>query len=133
MDRRVMLLMRFREKSEALTYSVLINGCIVGFVYYYVQPDDKGIGFGLFLMAYGFLSSISGLLLQLRKWSDTWAIKCLVMLANLTNFFWVYEFARSIFSSFYENINSLSVPLYVFAWYGCYVSFKILYQFIFKG
>ncbi len=119
--------MKPSQKSEAFVYSILINGLIIGLVFYYVQPDDKGIGFGLFLMVYGFLASISGLILQLRKWSDTWSIKCLIMLANVTNFFWAYEFIRSIFNSHYGNINFISVPLYLFAFYGCFVSLKILF------
>jgi hypothetical protein len=122
--------MKLSEKSEALIYSIFINGLIIGGTYYYVQPDDKGIGFGLFSAVYGFLSALSGLILHLKKWSSSWSVKCLIMVANLSNLFWIYQLIYSLRHSFYENINAISVPLYLFSMYGCFVSIKLLYEYL---
>ena len=115
------------EKAEALGYGIVINVLVVGGAYWYVQPDDKGIGFGFFITFYGLIAALSGLLLQLKGKAINWTIGSLVMIANISNIFilWI-----SIKSWIFSSSNFTIYAVVIISIYGCFIGIKLLYKYL---
>lgn len=81
---------------------LLINASIIITGYFVVQPDPKGIGFSLFLMAYGILASIFGVYFSIRKVVNATDVYWLLISANLLN---VYLFFKMTTPLITEDVS----------------------------
>jgi hypothetical protein len=73
------------------TQGLLINISFIIAGYFVIHPDPKGIGFSLFLMAYGIITSIFGVyfaMIQVVKTSDVY---WLLISANLLNVYLLFK------------------------------------------
>ena len=110
--------------------SVIKIGLVLLLIYFLVQPDPKGIRFGVFLTVFGVISSMCGLVLFFFKSIKKSEFHYLIMTANLVNVYISIITAISFVKEFYLS-PWLAVNLVVLV--GACMSIYMLYQLVLKN
>jgi hypothetical protein len=85
-----------------LSFAIILNVIIIFLIYLYVQPDPKGIGFGILSFAYVCLHGISAIALLISNTSPSRFIYSFVLCGT---FLFFYSFFQVIETCFFDQFD----------------------------
>jgi hypothetical protein len=107
--------------------SILTIGIIILLVYFFVQPDPKGIKLGIFLMSFGVASSLIAAIVLFAKVEKTSLLNYLIISANFINIYLSVIVIKSNLESFHFSAWHILNAMIIFgAFFSIYMFYNVL-------